>query len=94
MLLQKTLEPDEQDEELGMDTAHIEIEDQSRSGYGGIASLAWDGGELCIRLNERGRKFLSVDGSVLIAIEAAGWTTEVKEALQRMGEGGFPLQLA
>ncbi len=94
VLLQKTLEPDEQDEELGMAAAHIEIEDQSRSGYGGMASIAWREGELCIGLNEKGRKFLDVDGELLVAIEAAGWTAELKEALQKMGEDEFPLQLA
>ncbi|WP_256077331.1 Imm10 family immunity protein [Massilia sp. YIM B04103] len=94
VLLQKTLEPDEQDEELGMDVAHIEIEDQARSGYGGIASIAVDDGGLCIRLNEKGKKFLDVAGQLLIAFESPAQKVELQAALQRMCEDDFPLQLA
>ncbi|UMR28898.1 Imm10 family immunity protein [Massilia sp. MB5] len=94
VLLQKTLEPDEQDEALGMDVAHIEIEDQARSGYGGIASVAMDDGGLRIRLDEKGKKFLDVAGQLLIAFESPEQKTELQAALQRMSEDDFPLQLA
>ncbi|NVD97302.1 Imm10 family immunity protein [Massilia sp. BJB1822] len=94
VLLQKTLEPDEQDEELGMNVAHIEIEDQARSGYGGIASIAVDDGGLCIRLNEKGKKFLDVAGLLLIAFESPAQKAELQAALQRMAEDDFPLQFA
>lgn len=94
VLLQKTLEPDEQDEKLGMDVAHIEIEDQARSGYGGIVSAGMDKDGLCIHLNEKGKQFLNVAGKLLIAFENPAQKAELQAALQRMAENDFPLQLA
>ena len=36
VLLQRTLEPDQQDRSLGQDRVHIEVNDQSQSAYGDI----------------------------------------------------------
>src|SRR5438128_11669206 len=36
LLLQRTLEPDQQDRRLGMDKVHVELNSQSKSAYGNI----------------------------------------------------------
>lgn len=94
VLLQKALEPDEQDRKLGMDVTHIEIEDQIRSGYGGIASVVFKDGRLLINLNEKGKKFLNIEGQLLISIEEPELKPDLKEALQKMSKDDFPAELA
>ena len=39
LMIQKALEFDKQDIELGMDTYYIEINDQGKAGYGGVETL-------------------------------------------------------
>jgi hypothetical protein len=39
LLLQRTLEPDEQDIQLGQDQIHVELNSPSQSGYGGIEAI-------------------------------------------------------
>ena len=53
LLLQLALDPDEQDRELGLDDVHLEVDDQSRSVYGGIASCTLTRDRLELRLDER-----------------------------------------
>lgn|GEM_PF-6588475 len=65
-MLQRGLEQDEQDLVLEMDKIHIEIEDQSRSGYGGVAALRSSEDVLRIELTSHGKKFLKIDGDVII----------------------------
>ena len=39
LLFQRTLEPDEQDRELGQDKVHVQLDSQEQSGYGGVSAL-------------------------------------------------------
>ncbi len=52
---------DEQEIELGMNTFYIEINDQSKSGYGGISEIELCKNLLSIKLNETGKKNLKVE---------------------------------
>jgi hypothetical protein len=58
VLLQRTLEPDEQDRKLGHDKVHVELDSQNRSGYGGIERIQMEGSALRFALNAKGSKFL------------------------------------
>lgn len=40
LILQRAIEPDEQDKELGQDTYYVEIGDPGMAGYGGIDDVA------------------------------------------------------
>jgi hypothetical protein len=64
VMLQKTLAPDEQDIDLGIDGLHLEIDDQSRSGYRAISSIE-------VR-EARARIFLTGQGQ-----ESLGWESIV-----------------
>ncbi len=68
VLIQKTLEPDEQDKKLGMDKIHVQVETESRSGYGGIASIQYYDNELHIELTPNGEDFLRVDKKIVITL--------------------------
>ncbi|RBP26417.1 immunity protein 10 of polymorphic toxin system [Oceanihabitans sediminis] len=56
---------DEQEIELGMDTFHIEVNDQSRGGYGGITELELWKNTLHLKLNEVGKKNLKTDSEII-----------------------------
>ena len=52
LMIQDSLNYDEQDVELGMDTYYLEVNDQSKGGYGGIDRIELDRGKLKIGLNK------------------------------------------
>jgi len=61
VMIQYQKDYDEQDAALGMNTYHIERDDQSYGGYGGVKSWALHTGSLIIELNETGKKNLGTD---------------------------------
>ncbi len=94
VLLQRGLEPDEQDISLGMDKAHVEIEDQSRSGYGGIASVRYRDGTLFIALTPEGKAFLAVDDEIAITLSCDEvMIARALEALPVVAKGDFPIEI-
>ena len=56
---------DEQEIELGMDTFYLEINDQSRSGYGGIEQLELWKSLLRLKLNRIGKENLKIKSEIL-----------------------------
>jgi hypothetical protein len=51
VLLQKTLEPDQQDKELGHDGLYVEISSQAHSAYAALAQARLEEGRLVLRLD-------------------------------------------
>src|SRR5690349_9553847 len=63
LMIQQSLdEYDEQDIRLGMNTYHIERDDQSYGGYGGVERIKLEPGSIEVELNETGRKNLQCEG--------------------------------
>jgi hypothetical protein len=63
LMIQQSLdEYDEQDIRLGMNTYHIERDDQSYGGYGGVERIKLQSDSIEVELNETGRKNLQCDG--------------------------------
>lgn len=65
VLLQRTLEPDSQDLELGMAGVYLEVSDQGASIYDGIASVNLTPARLVVALNEKGAERVG-DGELII----------------------------
>ena len=62
LMIQQSLdEYDEQDLRLGMNTYHIERDDQSYGGYGGVEQINLHSDSIEVKLNETGRKNLQCD---------------------------------
>lgn len=61
MIQQSLDEYDEQDIILGMNTYHIERDDQSHGGYGGIQEILLQKNRINVRLNEIGQKNLDCE---------------------------------
>lgn len=58
VMLQRSVELSEQDRNLGFDQPHIEIDDQSRSQYGGITRAELSDGRLLLLLDDNAKKTL------------------------------------
>lgn len=69
VILQNSKEYDEQDRKLGMDKIHIQIEDQSRSLYGGIKQVSKNGEFISIELEDSAYDALNIDGDIRIEID-------------------------
>lgn len=67
ILLQKSLVPDQQDIDAGLDGIHIEIGDQSRSAYRAIARIELRPGQAQLVLTGDGKKTIGYEGIVLTA---------------------------
>lgn len=70
IILQKANAHDENERAMGMDKIHIQIEDQSRSRYGGINAIRMRGQRLEISLSEEARLSLRLDGDIEIDIDS------------------------
>jgi hypothetical protein len=63
LMIQKSLDkPDEQDIRLGLDGYHIERDDQSYGGYGGVSQILLERDSIEVQLDETGKKNLQCDG--------------------------------
>lgn len=69
LLLQRAYEFDDQDQESGMNTYHIEYCDQSKSMYGGIETIVLHKDKLDIQLNEDAVNQLQINKKVSINFE-------------------------
>ncbi|MGI0120120.1 Imm10 family immunity protein [Zooshikella sp. RANM57] len=68
VIIQQAKEYDDQDKNLGMDNLHIQVEDQSRSIYGGILEIAFENNHLTLSLDHNAQKQLKVDGNIKIKL--------------------------
>jgi hypothetical protein len=66
VMIQKNHQYDDQDRKLGMDKIHIQVEDQSRSSYGGITKVEIDNGVIKVSLSSSCKKILSVEGDIVL----------------------------
>lgn len=69
VLIQKSLKVDARDRAMGFEKIHIQIEDQSRSGYGGIVEVSADHDRLTILLDETAKAALKIDGDIEILVD-------------------------
>lgn len=69
VLIQKSLKVDERDRAMGFDKVHIQIEDQSRSGYGGIVEVSAGHDRLTVFLDQAARAALKIDGDIEILVD-------------------------
>lgn len=62
LMIQQSTEFDEQDVRSGMNTYHIERDDQSYGEYGGVELITLQPNRIEVELDERGKKNLQCDG--------------------------------
>jgi hypothetical protein len=68
--------------------------DQSRSGYGGIASVRYRDGTLFIALTPEGKAFLAVDDEIAITLSCDEvMIARALEALPVVAKGDFPIEI-
>lgn len=94
VILQKTIEPDEQDVASGADTVHIQVEGEERSGYGAIRKVAFSDGEIRIDLNDEGKDVLGIGGRIVMTVPRND--PKVVECLRELADvvdGQFPVEL-
>ena len=86
IILQKTHGYDEQDERLGMNNIHVQIEDASRSKYGGIKAVQTGERFMRIVLFDDAKSILAVDGDIKIISVDNFYFKEAKSELKKMCE--------
>ena len=69
VILQKATANNESEQAMGMDKIHIQIEDESRSNYGGISAVRLIGGNLVLSLDREARLALQIEGDVEIFVD-------------------------
>lgn len=85
VILQKTHKYDDQDKKMGMDKIHIQVEDESRSKYGGINAVTIREGSIKISLSDDTKSALSIDGDIEAAVSTVHPAfEEVKSQLKRI----------
>lgn len=72
---------EEQDRNLGMDGPYLELDDQIKSVYRGIAEIRFGSETLELVLTEKARKALKLDGDILLRLntEIAGSSDAIAE---------------
>ena len=92
VLLQRAHEYDAQDKKMGMDKIHIQVEDESRSLYGGINAIQVDNGAIRFSLSDEAKSVLSIDTEIeAICSAKQPRFDKVKAQLKRMCEAeGVP----
>lgn len=92
VLIQKSLKADERDRAMGFEKIHIRIEDESRSGYGGIVEVSAGHDRLTVFLDQAARAALKIDGDIEISVDphhpVLGRAVSELKALCE--EGGIP----
>ena len=67
---QRSRMSDAQDQALGLETYHVEKDDQSNSCYGGVESIDLHANTIALRLDDVGSQRLDLDKVVLITFDA------------------------
>lgn len=87
VILQKAHEYDDQDKKMGMDKIHIQVEDESRSKYGGIEAVDISEGMIRVLLSDDTKSALSIDGDIEASVSADHPAfDEVKSQLKKICE--------
>lgn len=69
VILQKSAVNNEDERAMGMDKIHIQVEDESRSTYGGISAARLIGGNLVFSLDKEAMQALQIEGDVEIGVD-------------------------
>lgn len=69
LILQKAAASNESERAMSMDKIHIQIEDESRSSYGGISAVRLSGENLVLSLDQEARLALQIEGDVEIGVD-------------------------
>jgi len=69
LILQKAAASNESERAMSMDKIHIQIEDESRSSYGGISAVRLSGENLVLSLDQEARLVLQIEGDVEIGVD-------------------------
>ena len=87
VILQKAHKYDDQDKQMGMDKIHIQVEDESRSKYGGINAVSVSEGMIKLLLSDDTKSALSLDGDIEAAVPVDHPAfEEVKSQLKKICE--------
>lgn len=92
VLIQKSLKVDERDRAIEFEKIHIQIEDESRSGYGGIVEVSAGHDRLTVFLDQAARAALKIDGDIEISVDPHHPVLgrAVSELKTLCEEGGIP----
>jgi len=71
LLLQRANRFDEQDRALGMDKAHVQLSDESRSCYGGISEISVSHDGIRFSFDEKAAIALDLNGPLYIDVDEA-----------------------
>lgn len=92
LLLQRTLEPDEQDIELGHDLVHIELDNQRQSVYGGLELVQLSANEIRFEFNSEASLTLGVSEIVIDFSQAIVDRDHLKSSLSIVVDGETKLR--
>lgn len=84
-------EADEEDENLGMNTYHIERDDQSFGNYGGVEQIILSKGQVKIIPNTKGKKFLKCTEIVVKFDLSNAKLAKLKKSLAAIFNDAFKL---
>jgi len=70
LIFQKSIKADEQDKDLGMDTYHLEIDDQAYSGYGICDKIVLSRDRLLIEISKKANKIVKKFDTVIVHFKA------------------------
>jgi hypothetical protein len=68
VIIQRSISATKSEKDLGLDAINIQVEDESRSKYGGITAITVDDERLLISLNTDAQKKLQISGDIKISI--------------------------
>ncbi|MEM7244678.1 MAG: Imm10 family immunity protein [Acidobacteriota bacterium] len=89
LLLQRSLEPSEQDVALGHDAVYIERNSQLRSAYGGIVRVVLSSRAVVLELSEETAEAIGSEGVFRVDLDLESQRLEVlRESLDRLHGGG------
>ena len=87
LMLQRAREHDEQDVALGMDTYHVERDDQRWSCYGGVERFELHRDRVVVRFTTSGATCLRAEGMEISFSVSDGRFDELASGLQRIFRG-------
>lgn len=83
LMLQYSLQTDEQDRHLGLDGLYIERNDEAFGCYRGVESIRRVGDRIEIDLNTEGKRWLKAERMVIVPVH---WSTTIDQGLTRLAE--------
>lgn len=83
-MVQRSRQFDEQDEKLGLDSIHLQVDDQSRSCYGGLRMVAFNSDSVDIYVSDEAASKLKTSEKIRIFLKADAANSAVLDALKEM----------